>query len=200
MRMMKSPVWVLCLFVATAANAGEVQPVPCPRPPVQCPGPMSLRTWVHNNLKPNGNSCIFEMRSVDRIKLWTGENVDWSFCNACDVDMTVQLDTPSPGPFGPTTFQFFLPLPMADNFVTQTVPCHGYASISGYGANEEGDWKYSMRSTPAGTVEFPDVIDPRLEIDDTPFMLLLQGLGLLVAGLIGGALIARRRKAQPSST
>lgn len=197
MRTIKSPVWVACMLVATNAHAREVQAVPCPRPAVQCPMPSSQRTWVHNNLKPNSNACTLEMRTVDDLDLKIGDGVDWSFCNACDVDMTVQLDTSGSGPFGLNTFQFFLPSPAADNLVSQTVPCHGYATISGYAAKTQGDWKYSIRSKPTGTIEFPDVIDPRLEIDDTSFMLLLQRLGLLLAGLIGGALLARRRKAKP---
>jgi len=157
---------------------------------------MSNRTWVLNNLKPDGNACIFEQRTVDVLSLQMGDSVIWSFCNACETDMTVQLDTTGSGPFGLGTFNSFRPFPQADNLVSQTVPCHDFADIVAYGAKKQGEWKYSMRSKPVGPGNFPDVIDPRLEIDDTRFKLLLERLGFLLAGLVGGALIARRLKAR----
>jgi hypothetical protein len=150
------------------------------------------------NLVPDSSStCRFDPRTVEDLELNVGENVQWSFCNACNADMTVQLDVAGPGPFG--NFQLFLPLPSADNLVSTTVPCHDYGQFFGIDAQASGSWKYSMRVGPTGTTAFPDVIDPRLEIDDTTLRNLLQWGGLvLLGGLGGGAFVAwRGRKGRP---
>ena len=187
---------------AGVVRAQPERPIPCSgRAPIQCPTPTSFRTWVFNNLKPDGAGvCRLEERNIAPLQLFPGENVDWTFCNACSVDMEVQLDTASSGPF--ERFSFFFPMPLGDNQVKTVVPCQGYGGISGRGAEagEPHSWKYSIRARPASSPgDFPDVIDPDLVIDDTPgFHRHLKQwgipIGLLLLGLLLGWLFARRRR------
>jgi len=183
-------------------NTVRAQPAaPCSRAPIQCPSPVSFRTFISNNLEPDSSGvCRFEERVISKLELSLGENVTWQFCNACDVDMEVQLDTSSPGPF--SRFDLFIPFPGADNQVNRIIPCHDWQSVSGIGAKEgEPDWwKYTMRARPASNpTVFPDVIDPELVIDDSPGLhrhLRNYGvpIGLLLLGLLIGWLVSRRRR------
>jgi hypothetical protein len=116
--------------------------------------------------------------------------------------MQVQLDVPGGnGPFD--RFKLFTPFPTADNLVTVDVPCNGYGQASGFGATASGEWKYFLRARPAGTLEFPDIIDPRLEIDNRTFGPTPEPTRWVVPGLIGavlgvliGIFLARRRTAR----
>lgn len=169
---------------------------PCSRPPIQCGAPYFNATFAMINLEPDASSvCRFDPRLIEDLRLEFGDRVDWTFCNACDTDMTVQLDTAGSGPFSLSTFERFFPFPTADNLVSVDVPCHGWGSVAGIGARQEGDWKYSLRARPAGTVEFPDEIDPRLEIDDRGGLraaMPMVALGVaLLAGLTLGFLLSR---------
>jgi hypothetical protein len=179
----------------------RAQPAPpCVREANQCPSPMSTQYWIHNNLKPDSNgTCRFEERNITPLDLELDDSVSWTFCNACAVDMEVQLDTSSPGPFN--RFQFFRPMPTADNMVSIVVPCHFDDDIYGMSARE-GDpdfWKYTLRARQATTLPWLDEIDPDLAIDDSPGLhrhIKDYGVpsGLLVLGLLIGWLVSRRRR------
>jgi hypothetical protein len=172
------------LQVAVVAS-GSPQSTSCPRLPITCAPPASTPSFVQINLEPDsGGGCKFDPRQVEDLKLRIGDNVYWSFCNKCDSDMTVQLDsTGGSGPFD--HFRTFVPLPLNDNMVSVPVPCNDYGSALGGNATREGAWKYSMRVGTAGSGSFPDVIDPRLEIDDRR---LARGLSWLLLILLGGSL------------
>jgi hypothetical protein len=189
--------WCTGLLVADARAMGQqaTPAAPCTRPPIQCPAPFSTSTFVHINLEADSSAiCRFNPRVIDDLKLYVGDSVQWSFCNACEADMTVQFDTTGPGPFN--KFLAFLPMPSADNLVSLTAPCHAYGDASGISAQSSGDWKYSLRAKPVGAPTFPDVIDPRLEIDDRGFTRWLQPLLLVGLGLVGGFLVGRRMRSR----
>lgn len=194
-----APIVTGVMLVLGAARPATGQPpsasASCSRPPVTCPSPSSSSHWVSINLVPDGSGgCRFDPRTIDDLILQMGDDVDWDFCNACDADMTVQMDTTGSGPF--ESFDLFFPPPQADNLVTITVPCQGYGNASGRKATSSGDWKYSLRARPTSNpTNFPDVIDPKLEIDDDHGLnaWLIRG-GLLLAGGLIGAFLARRRR------
>jgi hypothetical protein len=183
------------------AGVVRAQPAPCARPPLACPRPTSTQTWVFNSLTADRDGvCRFDEKIISPLMVELGDDVAWDFCNACAVDIEVQIDTPPPGPF--KRFDFFLPMPNADNEVRTTIPCHGWGTISGHGARE-GDpdsWKYFMRARAASSPgDFPDIIDPDLVIDDSPGLhrhLRDWGvsIGLLLLGLLIGWLLSRRRQ------
>lgn len=156
-----------------------------------------MSNWVLINLEPVGTECKLAPRTIDDLELEVRQDVRWDFCSECPVDMEVQLDTVDlDGPFG--KFQSFDPMPQADNRVSVTVPCNWFEAIDGNNAQSTGDWKYSIRAKPVGMATFPDVIDPRLEIDDyssdgfSPSNLLLHLLAMLL-GLGVGLWFGRRR-------
>lgn len=176
-------------------------PVPCSRPPIRCSNPASFPTAIYNNLKRGeGNVCRFDERDIDSIELRPGDSVNWDFCNECNVDMEVQLDTSGAGPFD--RFQLFIPMPPANNQVSTIVPCHGYGGLSGHravGGRIRDTWKYSMRVRPASAPgAFPDEIDPELVIDDSHGIHRFFGdygkpIVLMVVGLLVGFYVAMKR-------
>lgn len=194
-------------FFATSGYGQEpgrgASPVaPCIRPQNQCPSPSSGGTFVHINLQPDAadSVCRFDQRVVDDLRTTVGDNVHWSFCSTCPLNMQVQLDVPGgSGPFD--RFTLFNPFPTADNLVTVDVPCNGFGMASGFNATGSGEWKYFLRARPAGTQPFLDEIDPRLEIDDRTLAPTRRPvLTWAVAGLIGialgvmvGMFLARRK-------
>lgn len=190
-------VWFVLGGAAAAAQpAPPPIATPCTRPKIQCPPPFSMSSFVQINLEPGSDSiCRFNPRVIDDLKIDVGNDVAWSFCNACNTDMDVQMDTTGNGPFD--KFRVFRPMPSADNLVPIPIRCQDMASAYGAQAQQSGDWKYSLRAKPAGTLTFPDIIDPRLEIDDTTFMF-WGGRGfwgeralLIAAGLLAGFVAAR---------
>ncbi len=186
------------LLLRVHAQPGPVAPPPgpapppvCSRPTHACPSPSSMSNWVQINLKPVGSDCKLDPRSIDDLELLVGQDVRWDFCSECPVDMVVQLDTvDATGPFG--TFQSFNPMPQADNLVSAPVPCNWFGAFSGNNAQSDGNWKYSIRAKPASATTFPDVIDPRLEIDDYSRQNWLLHLLALMLGLGAGFWFGRR--------
>jgi hypothetical protein len=189
---------VWCALSGTAAAQPTAPPTvpPCTRPPIQCPAPTSTSFFVQINLEPDSDAvCRFNPRNIDALKIKVGEDVSWSFCNACNTDMDVQMDTTGTGPFD--KFRIFRPMPSADNLVPIPIRCRDWASAYGMQAQQSGDWKYSLRAKPAGTLTFPDIIDPRLEIDISTFVppgpvnRWGERALLIVAGLMAGFFAAR---------
>lgn len=177
---------------------------PCVHSGIQCPSPTSGGNFVHINLRPDTDSvCRFDPRTIDDLRTSVGDNVQWSFCSTCPVNMDVQLDVPTGGgPFD--KFRTFIPMPTADNLVLVEVPCNGYAHATGFSATGSGDWKYFLRMRPSGTLPFLDEIDPRLEIDDRTFAPTKSDrtlwTGAVVAAVLGfllGAYLMRRRLSKP---
>jgi hypothetical protein len=180
-------------------GTGPKSIAPCLRSQIQCPSPTSGGNFVHINLRPDTDSvCRFDPRSIDDLRTSHGQNVHWSFCSTCPVNMDVQLDVPNgDGPFD--RFLTFVPMPSADNLVLVEVPCNGYGHASGFSATGGGEWKYFMRARPTGTLQFVDEIDPRLEIDDREFAprpdrtrWMGAALAAVVGFLLGAYLVSRR--------
>lgn len=180
-------------------GTGPASVAPCLRSQIQCPSPTSGGNFVHINLRPDTDSvCRFDPRTVDDLRTAHGQNVHWSFCSTCPLNMEVQLDVPGgDGPFN--RFRTFIPMPAADNRALLEVPCNGYGQASGFSATGSGQWKYFLRARPAGTLPFVDEIDPRLEIDDRDFAprpdrtLWTRVALAAVVGFLVGAYLVRRR-------
>lgn len=186
---------------ARAQPSAQPPPAPidaaCPRPAHVCPPPVQMSTWVSLTLKPAGGVCRFDPQTIDSLRLHVGDDVSWDFCSECAADMDVQLDTTDAnGPFD--DFQQFTPPPLSDNEIHATVGCNGFGSIRGRNATSGGGWKYSMRVKPVGTATFPEVIDPRLEIDDYYRRGWILHLMALILGLVGGVFAARRLRRRPA--
>lgn len=183
--------WATLIGAAAAAQPVTTGTVdPCTAKTITCPPPWSTNSFVLINLEPDSDSvCRFNPRVIEDLKIDTGGAVQWNFCNACSMKMDVELSTGPGGPFD--RFRSFFPFPTADNLVTVPVGCKETASASGYGAVSEGDWKYNLRARPSGTLTFPDAIDPRLEIDDRTFAVLLNRAGFVLAGALAALGIAR---------
>lgn len=175
------------------------QPASCPRPPIECPDPISTSTFVRINLQMEGETCRFNPRTIDELRLTVGgfdDDVVWDFCNACPMDIAVRIDDPGgDGPFD--RFQVFTPTPDASNQVTVNVPCHDYRNAVGTNAVSGGGWKYFLRAQPAGSATFPDEIDPRLEIDDPGARKWIERIGLVLLGALVAYLMLRRRAVRP---
>jgi hypothetical protein len=179
---------VLCATLTATAAAAQRPPDPCTGKKITCPTPWATNSFVLINLEQDSDSiCRFNPRVIEDLKIDLGGNVQWSFCNACSMNMDVEISTGPGGPFD--HFRSFFPFPTADNLVTVPVDCKDTAGASGFSALRDGEWKYNLRARPSGTLTFPDAIDPRLEIDDRTLTAWLPcaGLALVGAGLGYGA-------------
>jgi hypothetical protein len=189
--------FVLALGAPLASAQPADAPAACVRPAQACGDPTSFPGLVFINLVPNGQGgCVFEPRFIPDLDTDLGGDVRWEFCSECNADMLVQIDTlgAGDGPFD--NFDQFTPPPSADNLVTVSVPCQGDGYAWGRDAQDGGLWKYSLSAKPVGAPTFPDVIDPKLEIDEyRVYLEWAARLGLMVLGGMAGAFIARRLRA-----